>query len=94
MIQTFGTTNVRVVRTPQGERLAEIQPKKGKPYHVPAELLPLAAGKDAWMRDIRLRCTGCGQPHKAAELGSGLYCPACVDEADRENAELDGRAGA
>lgn len=91
MIQTFGTTTVRVVRTRQGERFAEIQPKTGKPYHVPAELLP-AAGKDAWMRDIRLRCSGCGQPHKAADLGSGLYCPACVEEAERENAELDERA--
>lgn len=91
MIQTIGTTTVRVVRTPQGERFAEIQPKRRKSFHVPAELLPLAAGKDAWMRDIRLRCSGCGQPHKAADLGSGLYCPACVEEAERENAELDGR---
>jgi hypothetical protein len=89
MIQTFGTTIVRILRTPRGERFAVIHPKTGNPYQVPAEMLPLAAGKDAWMRDIRLRCTGCGQPHKAGDLGSGLYCHACIEEAEQENARLD-----
>jgi hypothetical protein len=92
MKQTFGTKTVRILRTPSGERFAEIQPRAAKPYLVPAELLPLAAGEDGWMREIQLRCTGCRQPHKAGELGSGLYCPACIEEAERENAALDGGA--
>ena len=92
MPQTIGTRTVRILRAKDGTRFAEVMRQLGLTYHVPAELLPLAAGKDAWMRDIRLRCSGCGQPHKAADLGSGLYCPACVEDAERENAELDGRS--
>jgi hypothetical protein len=91
MPQTIGTRTVRILRANDGTRFAEVTRRSGLTYHVPAELLPLAAGKDAWMRDIRLRCSGCGQPHKAADLGSGLYCPACVEEAEQENAAIDRR---
>jgi NADH pyrophosphatase NudC (nudix superfamily) len=94
MLQTFGTTTVRILRTQHGGRFAEIRPERGPAYRVPAELLPLAAGKDAWMRDIRLQCSGCGQPQRAADMGSGLYCPACVEAQEEENARLDGRPDA
>jgi hypothetical protein len=94
MLQTFGTTTVRILRTQHGGRFAEIRPERSPAYRVPAELLPLAAGKDAWMRDIQLRCAGCDSHHRAADMASGLYCPACVEAQEEENARLDGRADA
>jgi len=91
MPQTIGTHTVRILRSKDGTRFAEVMRRSGLTYRVPAELLPLAAGKDAWMRDIRLRCSGCGLSHRAGDLECGLYCPACIEEAERENAKIDGR---
>ena len=89
MKQTFGTTTVRILRTRTGERFAEIQPKGRPAYHVPTDLLSLAAGKDAWMRDIRVPCACCGESsYRAGDLESGL-CPVCLQEAEEENARLD-----
>ncbi len=92
MPQTIGTHTVRIFRAKGGTRFAEVMRRSGLTYHVPAELLPLAAGKDAWMRDIRLRCSGCGQSHRAGDLECGLYCPTCDEEAEQENAAIDGRS--
>ena len=94
-IQTFGTTTVRIMKSLiGGARFAEIKPKGRPAYHVPIELLALAAGKDAWMRKIQVRCTECRKPHAADELNDGGYCPTCVDAQDEENMRLDegGRA--
>ena len=94
-IQTFGTTTVRITKSLiGGARFAEIQPKGRPAYHVPIELLALAAGKDAWMRRIQVRCTECRKLHAADELNGGGYCPTCVDAQDEENMRLDegGRA--
>jgi hypothetical protein len=63
------------------------------PYFIPVELLPLAAGKDAWMRDISVKCSGCRTPHRAGDMQAGyqdIACQTCIDKAELENAELDG----
>ena len=94
-IQTFGTTTVRIMKNLiGGARFAEIKPKGRPPYHVPIELLALAAGKDVWMRRIQVRCTECRKLHAADELNGGGYCPTCVEAQDDENMRLDegGRA--
>ena len=94
-VQTFGTTTVRIMKSLiGGARFAEIQPKGRPSYHVPIELLALAAGKDAWMRNIQVRCTECRKLHAADELNGGGYCPTCVEAQDDENMRLDegGRA--
>lgn len=94
-IQTFGTTTVRIMKKLiGGNRFAEIKPKNRPAYHVPIELLALAAGKDAWMRKIQVRCAGCRTRLAAEELNGGGYCPTCVEAQDEENMRLDegGRA--
>ena len=89
MKQTFGTTIVRILQRRDGTRFAEIRPKLGPIYHIPAEMLSLAAGKDAWMRDIQLRCSGCRTHHRAGDMETGIYCPACVQAQEEENARQD-----
>lgn len=80
---------MRIIKTRRGTRFAEIHPLRGATYRVPVEMLSLAAGKDAWMREIEFECAGCGTPHSAAEM-STEYCPACVEAQEAENARLDG----
>lgn len=55
---------------------------------IPVDLLGLAAGKDAWMREIRFRCLGCHQPFKACEM-EGQLCPKCLEETEAYNELLD-----
>ncbi len=51
---------------------------------IPTALLSLVAGKDAWMRNILLTCTDCGEAHKASEM-EGDYCRDCYEQAAEEN---------
>lgn len=71
-----------------GRRAAQVSALGRSPYYVPVELLALSAGKDAWMRDVRFKCSDCGKAHVAREMECEL-CPACYEKAGQENAELD-----
>ncbi len=59
---------------------------------VPLDIIELAAGSDAWMRDIQFRCADvdCRSIHKASEMQNG-YCPSCIEKAEQENAIADGK---
>jgi len=85
--QTFGARTVSIVRNSKGQRAAKITTTFNTRF-VPVELLGLATGRDAWMRDIMVRCS-CGAVSKAGEM-EGEYCAACYDKAGEENAAADG----
>lgn len=70
-------------------RAAIIDPQ-GVRQIVPVDLLPLAAGRDAWMREIRVKCVDCRKTVRAGDMECQL-CPACYEKAEQENAEADGR---
>jgi len=79
---------VSIVRIREsGHRFAEIR-FGPEGTHVPVELLGMAAGKDAWMREIRFRCSGCREPFKASEM-EGELCPRCLEETEAYNELLD-----
>jgi hypothetical protein len=85
--------SVIVYKTPLG-RVAKVShygpdTRKGS-YMVPIELCGLAAGPDAWMKKILVKCAGCKERTAAGDLGSGELCPKCVEAAEQENARLDG----
>lgn len=67
---------------------AEITPASGRKFCVPLEMLGLAAGKDAWMRRIMVRCADCGKRVPAGEMECRM-CEECYDRAGEENAKLD-----
>ncbi len=58
---------------------------------VPVEICGLAAGRDAWMRQIRVICLDCRQTEEIGRMTCEL-CPTCTDKAEQENAEQDGNA--
>lgn len=79
---------VSIIRNqPSGERFALIR-GGSQSVQVPVDMLGLAAGKDAWMREIRFRCSGCREPFRASEMESQL-CPRCLEETEAYNALLD-----
>lgn len=89
VLQTFEHFSVRIIRSKDGsQRAAEITPfgRAALRYFVPVEMLSLAAGKDAWMRDIKFKCSDCGEKHAAKEMECQL-CPACYEKAEQENAQ-------
>lgn len=61
-----------------GERCAEIDGTR----RVPVDILRLAAGPDAWMGDITVRCLDCGKRVSARELESAEVCGPCYDAFD------------
>lgn len=89
--QILGQRTVTIVRSKRdGVRLADVREPGRESYLVPVELLPLAHGKDLWMRKILVLCAGCRKPVEAGEMESGELCPACFEAAGEENARLDG----
>lgn len=86
--QQFPAFTVSIMVSKKGQRFAQIEPTGGRPYHVPTEMLGLAAGKDAWMRAILVKCTVCRTPAKAGDMECEM-CPDCYDAAGEENARLD-----
>lgn len=83
--------SVRITKgTGNGTRFAHITRPSGT-VAVPVELLGLAAGRDAWMRGIEVKCLDCGTWTKASEMECEL-CPGCLDKAMDENDRLDGRS--
>lgn len=47
---------------------------------VPVEILPLCAGRSAWMREIRVKCLDCRKETRAAEM-ENEFCPVCFEKA-------------
>lgn len=89
--QIFGETEVRIIKnSTTGQRAAEITPfgRAALRYFVPVEMLGLAAGKDAWMREIKFKCEDCGEKHAAKDMECNL-CPSCYDKAGEENERSD-----
>ena len=84
--QLFGTTEVRIKKTTTGERFAEIVPfgRYIARFHVPVGMCALAAGKDAWMRDILVRCKECRTKTRACDLEGDELCPKCYAKAEAE----------
>lgn len=81
---------VTIVRKPLArDRAAKIVFPNSVQY-VPVDLLGLCVGKDAWMRDILVRCRQCPTVVKASALECDM-CPDCYEKAGEENAALDGR---
>ena len=56
---------------------------------VPLDIAKLAAGPDAWMRQIPVECRECCCEFKLCDSDSHEYCQKCFDEAGEENARLD-----
>lgn len=81
---------VRISKNNSGQRFAHIETNTGG-LMVPLEMLSLAAGKDAWMRQIEFKCAGCGDHHAASEMECEC-CQACYEKQGEENAILDGKA--
>lgn len=79
--------HVRIGRMRNGDLAAEIT-AGGRTTVLPAELLGLAAGKDAWMRRIMVRCSDCGKRVPAGEMECRM-CDECYNRAGEENAKLD-----
>ena len=52
---------------------------------IPLEIAKLAAGEDAWMRQIPVECTNCLCEFKLAESDSSELCPECYDSICAEN---------
>jgi len=52
-------------------------------HAIPVELASLAAGKDAWMRQILVRCSDCKEKHTIEALYQDCpgCCPACSEKA-------------
>lgn len=82
-----GFTVSIMVHKSTGQRYADIQ-KAGQRFDVPIEMLSLAAGKDAWMKEILVKCAECRTAVKAGEMECSM-CPACYDKAGAENEALD-----
>ncbi len=89
-MQTIGNRIITIVKSKTGERAARIE-SSGNTYHVPVELLSVAAGKDAWMRDILVKCKECRTEVKAGEIDCEM-CQDCYEKAGEENAALDAAA--
>jgi hypothetical protein len=59
---------------------------------VPLEVCSLAAGRDAWMRQIPVKCRECGAEFKLADSDSSDHCQDCMDRLGEENRIADGGA--
>lgn len=73
--------SVRIMRKKNGAgqhgaRVAEIDGVQ----RVPVELLPLCAGRDVWMREIRVKCLECRAETRAGDM-ENEFCPACFEKA-------------
>jgi hypothetical protein len=77
-IKQYGENEVRLLIV-AGQRVAQISNPRRGTYRIPTDLLAMGAGKDAWMRDVLVKCGDCREEHKASDLNSGLYCMDCVE---------------
>jgi len=91
LIQHFPKGDIRVV-VRDGMKGIRVFPlgyeRPLRSYVVPVEIASLAAGKDAWMRQVLVKCS-CGTRCHVGEMECGI-CPACYEQAGIENEIADG----
>jgi len=88
LVQRYGKFTVRRFRnTRTGSRYFKIERPSGVKYAVPYDIARVAAGKDAWMRDLLGRCD-CGKDFPMHE-SDVPFCAACQNEAEAENEKLN-----
>jgi hypothetical protein len=68
-----------------GEHFAKVDGRA-----IPKEICGLAAGRDAWMRDILFRCSDCRVRMPVGQMECNM-CANCQSISDAEIAELDGK---
>lgn len=74
-MQTIGKNTVVLMKhNITGERFAKINGRQ----IVPLSICALAAGKDAWMRNITAKCCDCGTRLPVTDLNDGGYCEDCA----------------
>lgn len=66
-------------------RCLRVTSPTGRVYGVPVGIAMLAAGKDAWMRDVKIKCRDCGNVVRIADLETEAMCAACYDKCDPDN---------
>lgn len=88
LVQRFQDKMITRGKTAHGTRLFTVTRGNGSHYHVPYGIARLAAGKDAWMRNLLGKCD-CGANYPMHE-SDVPYCRKCQDEAEEENARADG----
>ena len=49
---------------------------------LPTHILAVGAGKDAWMRGVIVKCTGCRCEDRVENLNQGLYCEECASDSE------------
>lgn len=93
--QVFGRYEVRLFQSVEtGLRVAKILDTTSRRHSeriVPLDVMRLAAGKDQWMRGVVCKCSGCDTRAALSNMEDGLYCLACTEAQQQENARLDGR---
>lgn len=87
-VQKINGCEVRILKSKtNGMRAAEIKGRTGIRI-VPVDLLSLAAGRDAWMRDIEFKCADCRERLPAKDMECQM-CPSCNEKAFAEMEELN-----
>lgn len=88
LIQRYGLLVIRRFKSIDGMRCFKIIRPNGTFFPVPYDIARLAAGKDAWMRNLLGKCDcGANFPMHESDVP---YCAKCQAEAERENAIADG----
>lgn len=83
-VQKIGSHTARTVRNREtGERFAILDERN----RIPLAILPLGAGRDAWMRKVVCKCDYCDNRHEAGTMEQGhkgLQCAECFRKAGEE----------
>lgn len=88
LVQRYNGNTIRRGKTADGMRVFKIAKANGQSFGVPYDIARLAAGKDAWMRDLLGKCDcGANFPMHESDVP---YCAKCQAEAEHENAVSDG----
>lgn len=87
--QVFGYFTATIVKNKtNGLRAAKLN-RHGKLYaYVPLEIVSHAAGKDTWMRDIKIRCLDCRKVGRIGDTECEL-CQDCYDKSTAENSQAN-----
>lgn len=80
-IQELNGRRVQVITTTKGNKFAVIDNNAHHAY--PLDLCAMAAGKDAWLRDVLFTCE-CGEKIKAEEMEGHYLCQACYEKLGEE----------
>jgi hypothetical protein len=82
--QKHGIFTVTILKSQLAGRAAKVTAPGHPTRYVPVEMLSLAAGRDAWMREVLVRCSDCKTVVKAGEMDCEM-CNDCYEKAGEEN---------